>query len=104
MTDDEVATVLALVRLHVAQTARTWVVSHVQVRGKRKREVLTWDGIRTPSTYTYVDCYQRWLPGRKKILRSLALTCKQETLLDPNLTPKDLGPGHSCTARQRPQP
>ena len=48
MTDDEIALVLALVRQHVAQTARTWVVSHVQVRGKRKREVLTWDGIRTP--------------------------------------------------------
>ena len=73
MTDDEIALVLALVRQHVAQTARTWVVSHVQVRGKRKREVLTWDGIRTPPTYTHVDCYQRWLPGRKKILRSLTI-------------------------------
>ena len=56
MTDDDIATVLALVRLYVAQTARTWVVSHVQVRGKRKREVLTWDGIRTPPTYYVHPC------------------------------------------------
>ena len=99
MTDDDVALVLALVRLYVAQTARTWVVSHIQVRGKRKREVLTWDGIRTPPTYTHVDCYQRWLPGRKKILRSLALTCKQETLFRVWPNSRAL-----CTATQSPQP
>ena len=104
LTDDEVVLVLALVRQHVAQTSLKWVVSHIQVRGKRKR-VLTWDGIRPwPQTYNHVDCYQRWLPGRKKILRSLALTCKQETLFDPSPArfvqqdkARSRSPAHQCT-------
>jgi hypothetical protein len=88
LTDDQCAMVLALVRHYVAQTSLVWVGSHVQMRGKRHRGI-EWDGTRYgwPHTYTHVDYYQRWLPGRKKILRSLALTCKQDLLYEPNPGP-----------------
>ena len=88
LTDDQCAMVLALVRCYVAETSLVWVGSHVQMRGKRNRGI-EWDGTRYgwPHTYTHVDYYQRWLPGRKKILRSLALTCKQDLLYEPNPGP-----------------
>ena len=81
--DNEIALVLALVRRHVATSpnSRVLVDSHVQMRGKKRK--LTWDGVLTaPWTYTHIEPHYRWLPGRKKILHSLALTCKQDILYD----------------------